>query len=270
MLFLEALFNWQPVVYTQHYSGVALFQYSGILFVILTLVKRWIMWKKILKFIKASVPKKASLVAACISVCSLYGQQNIIADKDNTRPEISREQTRQAGVFSFSAKKYNGYNEVQWSAMPETDIRKYIVEYSPDGINFQSAGETPATNGLNANGNYLLKHYTQDIRPLLYRLRMESLNGKYQYSPGILLDGIDVPPVKIYPTIISGNNINIIADFPVERISIFSSAGQQLFSRDMNGVKDFTSVPIPSLSNGMYWMAFYGSGWKSTAKFVIQ
>jgi len=227
------------------------------------------MWKAILKFLKASVPKRASLLTAFISVSSLYGQQYVIADKDVTRPASNRETNSPAKFFSFTAVKYDGYNEVEWSSLSEQDIRKYIVEYSWDGINFQSAGEAAASKGIYTNGIYQFKHYTQDSRPLLYRIRTEDLAGKFYYSPNILLDGIEVLPVKIYPAIITGNAVNIIAAFPVERITIFSTGGQQLFARDVNGERDYFSIDIPVLSKGMYWMAFYGRGWKSTAKFVI-
>ena len=227
------------------------------------------MWKAILKFLKASVPKRTSLLTACISVCSLYGQQYVIADKDITRSATNRQFNSPAKVFSFTAVKYNGYNEVEWSSLSEQDIRKYIVEYSWDGVNFQSAGETAASNGIYTNGFYQLKHQTRETRPLLYRLRMEDLVGKFYYSPNILLDGIEVLPVKIYPTVITGNAVNIVSAFPVERITIFSTGGQQLFARDVNGQKDYFSIDIPVLSKGMYWMAFYGQGWKCTTKFVI-
>ena len=62
----------------------------------------------------------------------------------------------------------HGYNEIQWSAVAKEDTRRFIVEYSVDGINYQSAGElTPLA------GNYSLKHYTLDTRTFLYRIRME-------------------------------------------------------------------------------------------------
>jgi hypothetical protein len=227
------------------------------------------MWKAILKFVKVSFPKAASLLTAWIFVCSIQGQQYVIADKDDTRPVSYRQLNSPAKISTFSAIKYNGYNEVNWSIFSEQDIRRYIVEYSWDGINFQSAGETAASKGIYTNGAYQLKHQTQDVRPLLYRLRIEDLAGKFYYSQNILLDGVEVLPVKIYPTVITGSAINIIAGFPIERIAIFSTSGQQLFARDMNGKRDFFSIEIPSLGKGLYWMAFYGLGWKSTAKFII-
>jgi hypothetical protein len=50
----------------------------------------------------------------------------------------------------------------------EEDTRRFIVEYSADGVNYQSAGELTSL-----AGNYTLKHYTLDTRTFLYRIRME-------------------------------------------------------------------------------------------------
>ena len=223
------------------------------------------MWKAILKFLKASVPKRASLLTAFISVSSLYGQQYVIADKDVTRPASNRETNSPAKFFSFTAVKYDGYNEVEWSSLSEQDIRKYIIEYSNNGTDFHSAGEVFANKGA-----YTFKHHLADNLPALYRIKMELLNGKYFYSTGAILDGINISPVQIYPTIVQGNTVNVNAYWPVEKINIFSAGGQQVFSKDINGERDYMAIVIPSLGKGIYWMNFYGQGWKTTSKFIIQ
>jgi hypothetical protein len=217
------------------------------------------MCKTFLHCVKAALP-----VAMILISIAGYSQQEITADKNNTRPEITRQFRSPARIISFSAKANNGYNEIQWTAGAEQDTRKFVVEYTADGIYFQSAGEATATNGA-----YLVKHQTFDIRPLLYRIRMEGLDGKSNYSRAILLDGIALSPVKLYPTIISGNEINIVADFPIERITVFSGSGQQVFTKEIGGRRDYISVTVPSLAKGMYWMNFTGQGWKTTTRFIV-
>ncbi|MDP9230311.1 MAG: T9SS type A sorting domain-containing protein [Bacteroidota bacterium] len=223
------------------------------------------MWKAILTPVKVTFPVIAGLLSTCICLGTLYGQLNITAKKDYTRPEVTRQFSPPARIFSFTASKFNGYNEIQWSAISEQNTRKFIAEYSFDGINFQSAGQV-----FYANGVYNLKHYTFDTRPLLYRVRIEELSGRFYYSDNILLDGIDVQPVKIYPTIVTGSVVNVNAGLPVERITITSADGRQLFAKDLNGIEDFIPVIIPSLNKGMYWMTFYGYSWKSTTEFIVQ
>jgi hypothetical protein len=220
------------------------------------------MWKAILQPVKATFPLVAGLFSTFISTPS-YSQQNIIANKDNTRPE-TRQYDPPARITAFTATRFNGYNELMWNSISDLHTARFIVEYSVDGVNFQSAGQVIPTNGAND-----LKHYTSDTRPFLYRIHMEDIHGRSYYSSNILLDGIDVPPVKIYPTTVTGNVLNANAGFPVERVIIVSSSGQQVLAKDMNGVNDFFQITIPSLNRGLYLVTFYGDGWKSTAKFMV-
>src|SRR4026209_342433 len=103
------------------------------------------MWKMILQFVKASFPLIAGFST---SMNSAYSQQNIIADKDNTRPEITAQAATPAKITYFSAIQKNGYNDIKWTALSEQETRRYVVEYSIDGINYQTAGEKVVVNGV--------------------------------------------------------------------------------------------------------------------------
>jgi len=195
---------------------------------------------------------------------SLHAQQYVIVNKDNTRPEASRQIHAPARITSFTATRNNGYNDIRWMAHSEQSTRRFIVEYSYDGINFLSAGEILAT-----DGNYTLNHHSLDDRPMLYRLRIEDHGQRAYYSDNIFLDGIMVPPVEIFPTIVTGDVVKVNASFPVERVAIVAGDARQVFAKDLNGVRDFIPIVIPSLNRGTYWMTFYGNGWQYTEKFIV-
>ena len=219
------------------------------------------MRKMILQLVKATFPIAAGFSTL---ISSAYSQQNIIAGKDDTHPEIAAQQFSPAKIYKLSAVQMHGYNEVQWSAVAEEDTRRFIVEYSVDGINYQSAGElTPLA------GNYSLKHYTLDTRTFLYRIKMEKKDGRFFNSIDFLLDGVDIAPVKIYPTIVEGNTLNLRMAFPVHRMSIIALDGKQVMAKDLGGVVGTTQGLIPALSKGQYLVTFYGNGWRSTEKFMI-
>ncbi len=225
------------------------------------------MWK----FISDTIIKRFTLnvYIALINCFGLsmsgYGQQYVIADKDNTHPEITLQTSLPALITRFNVQRANDYIEVAWVTLREQDIRKYIIEYSNNGTDFHSAGEVFANKGA-----YTFKHHLADNLPALYRIKMELLNGKYFYSTGAILDGINISPVQIYPTIVQGNTVNVNSYWPVEKVNIFSAGGQQVFSKDINGERDYMAIVIPSLGKGIYWMSFYGQGWKTTSKFIIQ
>ena len=219
------------------------------------------MRKVILQLVKATFPIAAGF---SILINPAYAQQNIIAGKDDTHPEITAQQYSPAKIYKLGAVQMHGYNEIQWSAVSEQDTRRYIVEYSADGINYQSAGElTPLA------GNYSLKHYTLDTRTFLYRIRMEKKDGRFYNSISFLLNGVDIAPVKIYPTIVEGYTLNLRITFPVHRMSIISPDGKQVMAKDLGGIVGTTQVAIPVLNKGQYLVTFYGNGWQSTEKFMV-
>ena len=219
------------------------------------------MRKVILQLVKATFPIAAGFSTL---INSAYSQQNIIAGKDDTHPEITAQQYNSAKIYKLSAAQMHGYNEIQWSAIAEEDTRRFIVEYSADGINYQSAGElTPF------DGNYKLKHYTSDTRTFLYRIRMEKKDGRFFTSVNFLLGGVDIAPVKICPTIVEGNTLNLQMAFPVHRMNVVSFDGKQVMAKDLGGIAGTTQVAIPVLSKGQYLVTFYGKGWQSTEKFMV-
>lgn len=219
------------------------------------------MRKVILQLVKATFPIIAGFSTL---INSAFSQQNIIAGKDDTHPEITDQRYTPAKIYKLSAVQMQGYNEIQWSAVAEQDTRRFIVEYSSDGINYQSAGDiTPLT------GNYSLKHYTLDTRTFLYRIKMEKKDGHFFNSMSFLLEGVDIAPVKIYPTIVEGNTINLRMAFPVYRMNIISLDGKQVMQKELGGVEGTVQVAIPVLNRGQYLVTFYGNGWQSTEKFMI-
>jgi len=218
------------------------------------------MRKAILQLVKAT----AVIAGFSTLMNSAYSQQHIIDKKDDTRPEIAAQQSDPAKIYQFSAVKMIGYNEIKWQAAAEEDTRKFIIEYSSDGINFQSAGEVTPIAGV-----YILKHQIQDARTFLYRIRMEKKDGRFFTTGSFLLGGIDARPVKIYPTIVEGNTVNLQMYLPVQRISIMSTDGKQVMAKDLGGVAGTTQIALPVLSKGQYLVTFHGNGWQSTEKFMI-
>jgi hypothetical protein len=219
------------------------------------------MRKVILQFVKAALAVAAGFSTL---IGSAYSQQHIIASKDDTHPEITAQQYMPAKIYRFSAVRMNGYNEIRWLAATEEDTRRFIVEYSADGITYQTAGElTPV------NGDYTLKHYILDTRTFLYRVRIEKKDGKFFSTGSFLLGGVDIRPVKIYPTIVEGNTINLKMDLPVHRMNVISFDGKQMMAKDLGGLAGTTQVAIPVLSKGQYIVTFYGNGWQSTEKFMV-
>ncbi len=192
------------------------------------------------------------------------GQQSVIANKDNTRPEMDRLTGSPVTVENFSALPMTGYNEVRWNVSSGKDIRRFIVEYSLNGLDYQTAAEV-----LPSGTQYALRHPMTTNKPMLYRIRTEQVNGATRYSVAFFLGGDALPPVTIYPTVVSGNMLNVNAGWPIERVTIISGDGTQVYSKEVNGQKDLIPISLPSLAKGMYWVAFFGNGWRTTQKILV-
>jgi hypothetical protein len=205
------------------------------------------------------------MVVACVlHGFSVYSQQNIIANKDNTRPETTRQLMMAAKITSLEVARHNGYNEVQWGAVGEQDTRRFVAEFTTDGRDFQTAGELAPFNGF-----YTLKHYTFETGPMIYRLRIEKKDGSFYYTGATLLDGIAKTFTTIFPTTVRGNVINVIARVSAERATIIGMEGQNIFSKELGGLTGSFTMAIPQLKKGMYWITFYGRGWNNTIPFVV-
>jgi hypothetical protein len=213
-------------------------------------------------------PKSLKILALCFAITmlltvSLAAQQHVISKKDNTRPETTR-QYNSFNLTSFDVIQQNGYNEIHWQAPANNNGSRFFVEYSFDGVHFIGGEQVLSNNGL-----YNYRHLIRDTRPLLYRVRTENGNGSLSYSRAILPKGITIEPVQIQKNVVAGNVINVTAQFPVERLTIVSGTGLQVYAKDVNGLRDFIPVAIPSLDRGVYFISFYGNGWKSTSRFVV-
>ena len=208
---------------------------------------------------------KALLLCGGMSIYMMgAGQQSVIANKDNTRPDMDRIHGSPNTVTTFAANSFNGYNEVNWTVFTPEHTQQYVLEYSINGVDYQTAASV-----IPAGTNYSIKHITPSSVPMMYRVKSIVTNGQHFYSQPFMLEGKALSPVTVFPTVITGNMININAAWPVERIDVFSSDGTLIIGKNLNGQRDFIPMAVPSLSAGMYWVAFYGNGWKTTEKIVV-
>jgi len=210
------------------------------------------------------------LFPVCAGLISVFlaqpvaGQQYIVMNKDVTRTDQPLNKNLPVLFSSLTATRHDGYNEISWATVAETNTRKFVVEYSMDGINFQTASEL-----IPSGSSYAVKQYTTDMRPVLYRVKVIDPGGRSYYSKSIMLQGTEISPVKVYPTIVTGNMINVEANWPVQRITIVCTDGAVLYEKEISGQTNLIRVNTPSLSKGIYWVNFFGDGWKSSSKFLV-
>jgi len=134
---------------------------------------------------------------------------------------------------------------------------------------YLKAGEVNATN--NANGaSYEYQHYINTTGKIFYRLHIINKDGSATYSPVISLDDIATGNIKVYPTVVDNNLLHIVSQGNVEEITLFSLAGNRIFTRKMNGVNGYFSITLPSLQKGTYVIRIGGKNFQKNQKIIIR
>lgn len=172
-------------------------------------------------------------------------------------------------LLSFSGKSFTGFNELQWVAVSEQNIDRYTVEFSKDGRAFSKAGEVRSLNNGNRN-SYSYRHVGVDPGNIYYRLRMSESDGSFKYSAVIQLGGAAVKGIRVYPTIITNNSVNIVSGEAIQEIRLVNSEGRQVWSIQMNGAQGFFSVQLPTLPKGVYLMRLETRDRVQAEKIIIQ
>ena len=214
--------------------------------------------------------------AGTLTNVSTFGQDNsgelyAISRSAGTisRIVVANEAPLPLTLISFSGKDYAGYNELTWTTGFEENIEKYIVEYTINGTDYQTAGEVVSKYG-SSGGSYTLKHNINNQQVIRYRIRITELDHKQSYSPVISIGEISKKRIQVYPTIVSTGSINIISTIPVTRLSVFTLDGKEIYIKYMAGSTGYTSVPLSGLKKGMYLVKLTGDGFSQTDKIIIE
>jgi glucose/arabinose dehydrogenase len=172
-------------------------------------------------------------------------------------------------LLSFSGTVFTGRNELKWTVADERDIQKYIIEYSSNARDYQSAGEIIARN-VDDGGRYSFQHLFLNTSETFYRLKIMEAGGRFTYSPIISLGKANGNDIKVYPNIVTSGSVNIISSRPIDRLELIGSDGRRVLARDAGGQSGYLSLPLPAIAKGMYYLRIAGKDWFTTEKLFIQ
>ena len=113
-------------------------------------------------------------------------------------------------LTDFSAKVNNCTVNLNWDAKSETNSKKYDVESSTDGRNFQTIATINAVN-TGADQKYSYQQNNPQQGKLYYRLKMIDIDGKFEYSKIIAMRlNCNRSSVFVYPNPVNNIlNVNI-------------------------------------------------------------
>ena len=170
-------------------------------------------------------------------------------------------------LLSFTVNTANSSNELQWKVSREINVKEYVVEYSLDGMNFSEAGRVPAK----ASTYYQFRHVTNVDRKIFYRLKMVDIDDAFKYSAIIISRaGRNDELVSIYPTVSSGQPIQVHLNSAFSSLKIFNMYGQMVHQQNPGNRTGVIYLDAKSLRTGTYTLLLEGEGTRAVQKFVIR
>jgi glucose/arabinose dehydrogenase len=172
-------------------------------------------------------------------------------------------------LLSFSGKKQNGFNELKWNVAASQNISRFIIEYSNNNTGWSSAGELVALNQT-GNQSYTFRHYTTETGKIFYRLRIEENNGSITYSPVISINGKETGSIRIFPTIITSNELQVVSEKELIGIKIMDSNGHLIMIKQLNKLQGYFIISLPSLSRGIYFVQLQTNSGNELVKIIVE
>ena len=166
-------------------------------------------------------------------------------------------------LLSFTA-AYNGTNvKLNWKTTNEFDVKKYLVQKSNDGRNFNTIGEV-AANSANVNNEYNFVDASVISDKVYYRLINVDLDATFTYSNIISLNTKLKNQLQVYPNP-THDYITIVTEKSATQTSL------QIISMDGKVLKNIiiepgvlqTSIYIGNVAAGKYIVTTGGSSRKS-------
>lgn len=175
-------------------------------------------------------------------------------------------------LSSFGAKPDNGFINITWSTLSETNNDFFTVEKSKDAINFEPV---VLVNGA-GNSNELLQYSAKDYEPfqgiLYYRLKQTDFDGTFTFSDivPVFISNDQLFSLFIYPNpandIININLSNIIQK---GNLVIYNQYGASVFQENFSS-KNELKIDVSCFSKGIYFMKISNGDKAFSGKFIVQ
>lgn len=167
-------------------------------------------------------------------------------------------------LANFSGVAEDNINRLSWNTLSENNADYFDVEYSVDGIDFSSIGQTNAKGNSNNKNEYSFLHQT-DSRVNYYRLKNVDLDGAYSYSEIIEIEN-DLSGILLTR---SGNEYIIKGLENSEgEISIYDLSGKKIFPPiQFDRETNFVEINFENFNAGIYIIDVNSS--KGTKQFKV-
>ncbi len=179
------------------------------------------------------------------------------------------------GTVSAFAKN-NGVS-VEWTALTELSLSKYVVERSQDGLNFTAIGSVTARNSTDVT-SYTFFDAAPATGNNYYRLKSVDIDAKFTYSSIMKVNLENVSAgFTLFPNPVRGGSVSFQSAELAKgsyTVKVISVSGQQVYAQQFNhnGGAVSQSLQLPqSVKTGVYTLLLENAGTKVMNKsFIVQ
>jgi len=183
----------------------------------------------------------------------------------------------QMTINAIQKDQSNGYYgvQVQWTAKTETDMDRYEVERSFDGLRFSKQSTAAAVGNSNVMVNYTWYDNTAQTGNNFYRVKAFDKSGHTKYTTVANVNiGKRKPGMLFYPNPVTGNSFGLELtnmDKGNYDIELCNNIGQIVFRTVVQhpGGTALHQIALNELSNGTYQLLLRGdNGVKVTERLI--
>ncbi len=202
-----------------------------------------------------SQPMTAS---ANVNICYNSGSVSIIQGPDFgsatiSNPCVSCSIVLPNGIVSTSAECDDLKIQVNWLTDAEPTGAVYDVQQSEDGNSFIDVAQVICEGPTNEPQSYSTEIPTTYSTGNGYiRLKRTSETNETTYSPLLTVDCSKDPGITIYPTMVTGSEVNILATEPIESIVMYSMDGKIVERFETQNKKEVVISIDNSVAIGQY------------------
>ncbi len=170
-------------------------------------------------------------------------------------------------------KKDNGI-QIDWATAHENGLKKYSIERSVNGVNYNTIDSLPAMDQSENNYTWTDNNPSENLN--YYRIQSISANGQAKYSDILKVDaGVIASVFKVAPNPVTGNTINLVINNKpsgIYTIKLVNNFGQVLLVKRITHVGGSVSqaLQVPSLvGKGVYQLQITGNGTTNVIPLIL-
>ncbi len=202
--------------------------------------------------------------------------EDIKWDANNNRWEVSFDVTGFSGfwatgtpatalpinLISFSGKKLDHQNLLQWSTNDERNFSHFEVQSSGNSKEFTTIGTVPGA--TKEKYEYLDKNTSHSY----YRLKLVELNGSYSYSKIIAIAPEKVNTFVVYPNPANESITLENAEKQAISVKLLDGQGREVFYLPQS-ISSKVLVPVQKLPAGTYFLQINSAGQNQIKKVQV-